>query len=697
MKSTFYFAMVCIILAMLLAVPASAQQDEGLQTTMIDVTKNWQFDQQSLDILKAAIKQKHNMDVSAVHLIDDSVVCNIIIRIWHFVWNKQHLKITESSIFGAVGREDAQVTRSSLSYSVSTDTGMLICEWSRANNSGKTIVALVKPFGKGIVVERFDPEHRRIKKTFMKLEAPYREPFHGALAPALTAGQRDVTVSYDSETNSLHKNEWVVASTHRKQTGNPPWIVQLDMTVGGNKTTAFLDQKNHIVKSSTSGTEFVQCDPAVAIQERTGPRNQISLITPIDCWVLNGSRLTSVSLRVEAKNPSGLFTSQNARQSSSLVPGKANQVRLRVRSERAPTLRELANVKLPATADIREALAPAADIESDSPEIVKCARSIVATEKCHWQQALLLAKWVSKHIKATYDIANGTALETLHSKRGDCSEDANLFVGLARSLHIPARYVGGWKLMIDSVCGHAWAEIYVGGRWVELDPTTAAMADATYIKKKQSSLATLKCAQIDEFQYGRNITTVDKNRSYWTLRSHVYYNRALGLAMTIPIDAHFAVPFAGLPFPLPLTEGETPVGNVPQVLFTLSMNSEADGKPNPQESESLAVSIAERSDENEVANIASGGVFFGAKIGGHTVIQFGDRKISVIKFNVKDGISGIAYEVPLNASTSITFVSTNVDSSKELSHDLPPVVASIISTIKLTTPDIGTTRTVYAQ
>ncbi len=80
----------------------------------------------------------------------------------------------------------------------------------------------------------------------------------------------------------------------------------------------------------------------------------------------------------------------------------------------------------------------------------------------------------------TYELVPGCLplRSVIESRRGDCSELANLFVALARSAGVPAREVGG-LLYAGGVCRgfvhHQWAEVALDGRWVSVDPTTGAI------------------------------------------------------------------------------------------------------------------------------------------------------------------------------------------------------------------------------
>jgi transglutaminase-like putative cysteine protease len=68
-----------------------------------------------------------------------------------------------------------------------------------------------------------------------------------------------------------------------------------------------------------------------------------------------------------------------------------------------------------------------------------------------------------------------TAAESFAIRRGVCQDLSHIFISAARSLDIPARYVGGYFHRADGVvrqeAGHAWAEAFVPDiGWVGFDP-----------------------------------------------------------------------------------------------------------------------------------------------------------------------------------------------------------------------------------
>jgi transglutaminase-like putative cysteine protease len=80
-----------------------------------------------------------------------------------------------------------------------------------------------------------------------------------------------------------------------------------------------------------------------------------------------------------------------------------------------------------------------------------------------------------------------TAAEAFSLRRGVCQDLTHIFVAAARSLDIPARYVGGHFHRADGVtaqeAGHAWAEAYVENLgWVGFDPTNGICITGAHVR-----------------------------------------------------------------------------------------------------------------------------------------------------------------------------------------------------------------------
>jgi len=95
------------------------------------------------------------------------------------------------------------------------------------------------------------------------------------------------------------------------------------------------------------------------------------------------------------------------------------------------------------------------------------------------------------HNEITYDKdpthASTTAAEAFALKRGVCQDLTHIFVAAARSLGIPARYIGGYLRHDDGGAeqdaGHAWSEAFVPELgWVAFDATNGLCATDAHVR-----------------------------------------------------------------------------------------------------------------------------------------------------------------------------------------------------------------------
>lgn len=79
-----------------------------------------------------------------------------------------------------------------------------------------------------------------------------------------------------------------------------------------------------------------------------------------------------------------------------------------------------------------------------------------------------------------------TAEEAMQHGSGVCQDHAHIFIGAARAMDIPARYVSGYLMMNDRVdqdATHAWAEAHVAGLgWVGFDISNGISPDPRYVR-----------------------------------------------------------------------------------------------------------------------------------------------------------------------------------------------------------------------
>jgi hypothetical protein len=136
-------------------------------------------------------------------------------------------------------------------------------------------------------------------------------------------------------------------------------------------------------------------------------------------------------------------------------------------------------------AERRAALAVTATIDAGDPAVVEQARAITAGESDPARRVERLVEWTYRNLEKDLSTNLTTASQVLAHRQGDCTEHAILFVALARAAGIPAREVSGLVYMGDGIQRfgwHAWAEVDLGGRWVQVDPSwNETLANATHL------------------------------------------------------------------------------------------------------------------------------------------------------------------------------------------------------------------------
>jgi len=120
-----------------------------------------------------------------------------------------------------------------------------------------------------------------------------------------------------------------------------------------------------------------------------------------------------------------------------------------------------------------------------------------------------------------------TAAQAFALQRGVCQDLAHIYIAAARTLGIPARYVGGHLYRTDGVsvqdAGHAWAEAYIDKLgWVGFDPANKLCATDAYVRVAMG-LDYLGAAPVRGTRYGGSGETltvaVQVDQSQWQTQS----------------------------------------------------------------------------------------------------------------------------------------------------------------------------------
>lgn len=124
-------------------------------------------------------------------------------------------------------------------------------------------------------------------------------------------------------------------------------------------------------------------------------------------------------------------------------------------------------------------------------EIKKLAKNIVGKEKDYFKMARKIFDWVTANITYKYPPEERGIIPALKNKCGDCGEFSFVFIGLSRSIGIPARFVSGmWTIPGKNQGFHAWAEFYLEDiGWIPVD---CSMSRELKTKKDKKLLKFIK-------------------------------------------------------------------------------------------------------------------------------------------------------------------------------------------------------------
>ncbi|MHC4532597.1 MAG: transglutaminase-like domain-containing protein [Planctomycetota bacterium] len=123
-----------------------------------------------------------------------------------------------------------------------------------------------------------------------------------------------------------------------------------------------------------------------------------------------------------------------------------------------------------------EALEPSRYVESDQKVIIDLAKRAVGRASDAAEAARKIETFVADYVSdKSLSVGYASAAEVAASKQGDCSEHAVLTAALCRAVGIPAQVVTGiayieqWGTVQNGFGGHAWTQVYIGGKWIGID------------------------------------------------------------------------------------------------------------------------------------------------------------------------------------------------------------------------------------
>ena len=90
------------------------------------------------------------------------------------------------------------------------------------------------------------------------------------------------------------------------------------------------------------------------------------------------------------------------------------------------------------------------------------------------EKVAAICEWTNRRIQFQPDRlqAFGTAGHTVTERMGGRHDMTHLVITFCRALGIPARYVSGYTLGMEPNDFHAWAQVFVGDAWLDVDATS---------------------------------------------------------------------------------------------------------------------------------------------------------------------------------------------------------------------------------
>ncbi len=149
-------------------------------------------------------------------------------------------------------------------------------------------------------------------------------------------------------------------------------------------------------------------------------------------------------------------------------------------------------------------------------------KNLILTLKKHSKNASefinLAFEFVNQKIKYEINGKRDDALETMNTRKGDCSEMSDLLVCILRGGGIPAKIVHGWTINIktNQLEPHSWCEFFSpkAGGWIQSDPTWGYLLGVScqHICRQREGLIPDQNTYIIEFRGDSKIDIKEKIR-----------------------------------------------------------------------------------------------------------------------------------------------------------------------------------------
>lgn len=479
--------------------------------------------------------------------------------------------------------------------------------------------------------------------------------------------------------NELKLNKYTCKIIKKKiKTETEPWNIEFieikEQSDNLVPSKCFFDTDNNVVYKSSYGNISVVLTDYEEFYCKCGKKDNKAAISniPLHFWLLNRNNLEEIKLKITFNNNgSGILIKKTPRQQIKKIDDKT--IILTLSPEK---FAYKSNEKI-TKKDISDALESSLNYPSSDLRIQALAHVIIGHTKDNLEKSFLIMNWIDKNIKWTYD-SNTEVLQTIDTKKGDCSERSALFITLARASGIPAIYSGGYAIDMDSLGAHAWVKVLENNRWIELDPSNPGFITTNYLTTIPPLLPKdFKDIQVLELKYkDGTIRKIHQEKPFSKHSKRFYSNRILGLSFQLPN-------YAKLDIPKKIDCGLFRVSMVQSIfnLKELVKNSVIADTQN-----FVLVFDYDKNlfkDENKYAKNA---IFNGVGIGQKRQIEQNGHLLLVEKFIIpKTNRAAVVYYYPLKKDLMIGFLAAGMKDDINvlfLKDEMPPLFVDILKGTK---------------
>ena len=151
---------------------------------------------------------------------------------------------------------------------------------------------------------------------------------------------------------------------------------------------------------------------------------------------------------------------------------------------------------------------PISDVICVDNQYIQQLSTILTSYDCPIENVISLNTYVSSTQYQYYLGCNKTSVETLTSFLGNCVDETNLFVALARCANFPSRYIDAYSKTGGD--GHTWGQILVDNLWICVDNSRTT---TNYVKSSEAYQLGNKNYLSQDFNIYFYAYTLNKNLS----------------------------------------------------------------------------------------------------------------------------------------------------------------------------------------